>query len=233
MSNNTDYITIELPSSGILYNIQEPIQIRTFKGRDEKLIAEITAENAEKKVSTILTNVLKGIDPLELTLGDRLHILLWERINSYGKMYDVRHTCEHCLNISDYSVDLSKLEIVKLPKDFKEPFEERLPVSGEIVKLRLLRVSDMIKLDEMLKQNQNIWLYRYALTIVNDKNVWDNLDYLENLSTKDLLRIRAFQDKYIHGPKLETKYECPNCGGVGAMPIPFRPEILLPQNEVC
>ena len=38
----------------------------------------------------------------------------------------------------------------------------------------------LIKIDEINKIGQNIWLYRYALTLVNDKGIWDNVDYLES-----------------------------------------------------
>ena len=43
--------------------------------------------------------------------------------------------------------------------------------------------------------------------------------------------IRAFHDKFKHGPKMISKYTCPDCGGTGVMPVPFRLEMLLPYGE--
>jgi len=224
-------ITSSIPSKCIVYPEKTELSIRTFKGRDEKLIAEITAENFEKKFLIVLRNVFKGIDPAKLTMGDRLYLAIWESINSFSKDFYMTFECEHCWQKSDYTVDLSKLEIIELPADFKEPYEIKLPESGEMIKLRLLRLEDLIKIDDLDKQGQNVWLYRYALSIINDKGIWDNVTYLEDLSSKDLMVIRGFHDQFYHGPKMETKYECPKCGGGGVMPVPFRLEMLLPHGE--
>ena len=227
MENYVD-ITNRLPSKGLVYPDKTEINIRTFKGKDEKLIAEISSENFEKKFLLIMKSILKGIEISKLTLGDRMHIILWETINSYSKDYSVEHECEHCWKKSMYTVDLSKIDSIELPKEYKEPYEVKLPKSGGVIKLRLLRVEDVIKVDDMIKANQNVWLYRYALSIVNDKKVFENVEYLENLDTQDIMVIRGFHDKFNHGPKMEIGYECPNCGGKGVMPVPFRLEMLLP-----
>lgn len=228
-----NFVTIKFPSKCLVYKDVDPaqVQIRTFKGRDEKLIAEISNDNFEKKFSTILKSVMKGIDPEQLTVGDRLYLVIWEAINSYSKIFSIEHECEHCWQKSPYDVDLTQLERKELPDDYQEPYELKLPISGDVVKVRLLRVSDMLKINELDKAGQNVWLYRYALTLVNDKNVWNNVEYLEDLSTKDLMVIRAFHTKFEHGLRMEARYECPKCGGAGIMPIPFRLEILLPYGK--
>ena len=50
------------------------------------------------------------------------------------------------------------------------------------------------------------------------------------MDTQDLMVIRAFHDKFNHGPKMETNYACPNCGGTGILPVSFRLEMLLPYG---
>ena len=93
-----------------------------------------------------------------------------------------------------------------LPDNYKEPYEVKLPKTGTMVKLRLLTVADNIKVDEMVKNKQNVWLYRYALALVDDeKKIFDKVEYLENLPSQDVATIRAFHEKFQHGPKLETK----------------------------
>ena len=226
-----NYVEVELPSKGRLYEGIEKVQIRTFIGRDEKLLAEMSTDNFDKKFSKVLKGVLTGVDPNKLTVGDRLYLALWETINSYSKDFSVEYECEHCWEKSPYSVDLSKLEVIELDKDFNEPYEVRLPGSGELIKLRLLRVEDMAKIHDLGKLGKNVWLYRYALSLVNEQGIWDNVDYLEKLGSKDLMIIRGFQDEFYHGPKMECAYECPKCGGTGIMPVPFRLEMLLPYGE--
>jgi len=227
------YFKIKLPSGCKIYKDVDPtaIEIRTFKGKDEKLISEISSENFEKKFVSVLKQVLKGIEPEQLTIGDELHLALWEAINSYSKDFFVSHECEHCYQKIETTVDLSKFEVIELEEGFEEPKEVKLPESGEVVKLNLLRVSDILKVDEIIKMGKNIWLYRYALSIVDDRGIWDKVEYLENMESKDLMHIRAFHDKYMHGPKMESKYECPKCGGAGLLPVPFRLEMLLPYGK--
>ena len=207
-----NFVTVKLPSKCLVYPdidlVKDPdsIQIRTFKGRDEKLIAELSNENFEKKFVIVLRSVLKGIDPVKLTLGDRLYLIVWEAINSYSKIFSVDFECEHCWQKNIYDVDLSMLDVLALPDDYKEPYELKLPVSGEVVKCRLLRVEDLLKVNELEKANQNVWLYRYALSLADDRGIWDKVDYLENLSTKDLMIIRAFHTKFDHGLKICLLY---------------------------
>ena len=231
------YYPLQLPSRCLVYkdiikdNSQEQIKIRAFKGKDEKLVAEISTENFEKKFQQILKNVLIGIEPSKLTVGDRQFLMLWETINSYDKLVSITHECEHCWQKSDFSVDLSLLEVNYLPENFVEPYDVELPISKVTVKLRLLRLEDMANIDELVKLGKNVWLYRYALSLVNSKTVWENVEYLENLDTQDLTRIRAFHDKFDHGIKMEFNYTCPKCGGTGLMPVPFRLEMLLPYGK--
>ena len=229
-----NYFPIVLPSKCQAYQGVDPtkIQIRTLKGEDEKLIAEISSDNFDKKYNIVLTRVLKGIDPINLTLGDRFYLIMWETINSYSKEFPVEHECEHCWQKFNYIVDLSQLEKIELPDNYKEPCEITLPKSGTKIKLRLLTVKDLIEIDVVEKQGQNAWLYRPALSIVDGRSLADKLDYLSKIDTQDLEYIRAFQDAFEHGLKMRTNYTCPKCGGTGVMPVPFRFEMLLSYGEI-
>lgn len=229
LDNFTD-ITNKIPSKGLVYPEKTEIGVRTLKGKDEKLMAEISANNFDVKFTQVLKNVMTGIDPAKLTLGDRMYLALWQTINSYSKDFSFEFECPDCWKKSLYTVDLSTLDNIELPKDFKEPYQVKLPKAGTTLNLRLLRASDLIKVDELIKANQNVWLYRYALSIVNDKTVWDNLELLENMDVADIAVIRAFHDKFNHGPKMETGYKCPHCEGSGVMPLTFRLEMLLPYG---
>jgi hypothetical protein len=232
--SNEKWLPLELPSKCLAYESVDSSKlfIRPLKGKDEKLIAEISGNNFEKKFVTLLKSIIQGIDPLILTLGDRLYIMVWEAINSYSSKLIYNYECEYCWQPSDYNIDLGKLEIIELPTSYKQPYEINLPESGETIKLKLLTVGDNLKIEEMAKLNQNTWLYRFAHSIVStNKNIFDVVSYLENLPAKDIALIRTFQEKFTHGPKMELKYECPKCGGVGIMPIPFRIQMLFPYGK--
>lgn len=220
---------VNLPSRCKVYDVDPAsITIRTLKGKDEKIIAEITSDNLVLKMNQLLENVLEGIDPRKLTLGDRQYLLLWLATNSYGKDYPVEVVCEGCGQLISVTVDLSKLEVEYLPEDYSEPYEVQLS-DGKSVYLRLFRVEDEMDILEWESQGKNSWLYRYALTLVDEsKNIIEKMKFLEDLEAKDLAKIRAFHEKFDHGPIMESKYECPYCGFKGVMAVPFRIEMVFP-----
>ena len=219
----------KLPSRHLVYDVDPAaISIRVLKGKDEKLIAEMTYENSARKLLSVLKNVLAGIDPEKLTLGDEKYIMLWLTINSYTPVTPLEFVCEGCMQKIQRDINLSELEVKELPEGFKEPYPVKLS-EGTVVNLRLLRTGDEIKILDYEKKDSSAWLYRYALSIVDDKvNIVDKVQMLENMNACDLALIRAFHEKYDHGPIMESKYECPKCGFEGVVTVPFRLELFFP-----
>ena len=225
---------IDLPSKYLVYGIKpEDFKLRPLKGKDEKIIASLTYENLETKFVEILKNVTVGIDPRELTLGDRLYIMLWLAINSYNKYCTVESTCTECYHKSEYEIDMSQFGVVELPSNFKEPYQLQLPLTRQTIGLRLFRAKDEERAVAFEKQTgQNAWLYRYAQSIVQpEMSEVDKIIFLEELPAAEVALIRAFHEKFNHGPKMETLIECQKCGGTGLVPVPFRIELFFPYGK--
>jgi len=232
----SEFLPVNLPSKCLPYEgiDSSNVMIRAYQGRDEVFLAEINPINIEQKFLQVLKNVIKGIDPELLTLGDRLYIIIWECINSYTEVVKVKTICTHCLHDIEVSVDLRELEVIPLPDDFKQPYEVTLPISRKIVHLRLLNTRDEIEILKFGKDNDSSLLYRYARSIVSDKDVLERMKELENLEAKDLTTIRAFHEKFCHGPDMNAKIICPNpnCGEEGDVDVPFRLDFLFPDGKV-
>lgn len=231
MSEN--FIPLKLPSKCKTYVDVDASQvaIRVLKGKDEKLIAEMTFDNLDRKFVVVLRNVMKGIDPAKLTLGDRKFVLVWLAINSYSKDFTIEAVCEHCLQKITTTIDLSTFEVNELPDGYKQPYTVKLK-DGSDVNLRLLTVEDELKVVEHEKSGANGWLYRYALSIEDStKSLAEKLMFLEDLNVNELATIRVFHEKYDHGPVMEAKYECPKCGGTGLTAVPFRIEMVFPYGK--
>lgn len=228
----SESLPLNLPSRCLPYEGVDPstVKIRAYQGRDEIYLAEINPINLEQKFLEVLRNVLTGINPELLTLGDRLYLIVWECINSYSEIIHVKTLCSHCFKDIEVPVDLRKLEIIRLPENFKQPHEVKLP-SGKIVHLRLLNLKDEIAILEFEEKSDLGHLYRYAKSIVDDKDVLDRISELENMSSKDIARIRAFHENYYHGPDMNTKVTCPKCGKEEEVDIPFRLDFLFPVGE--
>jgi len=228
------FLPINLPSQCLPYAEVSPenITIRSYIARDEIYLAEINPINLEAKYLLVLKNVLKGIDPAKLTLGDRLYIMLWEYINSYSHTMKLGVTCSHCLQDSEIIVDLTKLDFVKLPDDFTSPHKVHLPDKNKDIHLQLLTVQDEIATERYSQTSPDGHLYKFARSIVNDEvDVLARMEDLGNLSAKDLAKIRAFQLKYYHGPDMLTKYTCSKCGEVDDVNVPFRLDFFYPDGK--
>lgn len=227
------YQTIELPSRCRVYTGVDPstIKARTLLGKDEKLIAEIPPENYERKFHQLLADVLQGIPIEKMTLGDRKYLILWLAINSYSKDFPIKFNCENCLAKLSMTVDLSKMLVKNLPDDFVEP--QKVTLTKELdVNLKLLRVEDELRILDLQKAGQNIWLHRFAQSIVDDtKTHMEKVEWLEQLPAKLVAKIRAFHDVFDHGPIMTSDYECEKCGGAGLVPVPFRLEMLFPSGD--
>ena len=227
-----EFLPINLPSKCKPYEGVEPadIRVRPYKGKDEIFLAEINPINLEQKFVEVLKNVVSGIDPEKLTLGDRLYIIIWEYINSYSEVTQVKTMCSHCLRSIEVGVDLRILNSIELPDDFKQPFEKTLP-SGKKVLLRLFNIKDEICSIEYEENLDNGYAYRLARTIVADGDILDRVTEVEAMSSKDTASIRAFHEEHYHGPEMSTKIKCPKCGEEEEVDIPFDLNFLFPVGE--
>ena len=227
------YFELDLPSKLIPYKAEgvTKVEIRMLKGKDEKLIGELTIANFEKKFKTLMDGVIRGIDPAKLTIGDRFFVVVWLAMNCQSHLYPIELFCEECFRKTDrYDVDLSTLEKVYLPEGFQEPFSVVLS-DGTEVKVRLYRVADQIQyMDYVQAKGADDLLYKTAQTIVDDRDMGQRIEWLKELSTKDNALIRGFHDQFFHGVKLEAAYTCPKCGGTGKTPVPFRLDIFFPDG---
>ena len=85
---------------------------------------------------------------------------------------------------------------------------------------------------EYAKANESSWIYRYAMTIVDDKkNIVEKMLMLENMDSDDLASIRTVPEKFNHGPVMESPYTCAKCGFTGVVPVPFRLDMVLPTGN--
>jgi len=234
-----DFVPINLPSKCFTYTNQDGSKIdpssvlaRSYQGRDELYLSQINPSNLERNYLEVLKSILQGIDPLQLTLGDRLYLIIWEYVNSYDCMMRVKTICPYCLSEIEVEVDLRNLETVDLPDNYEQPYEITLPISKEKIQLRLLTVEDEIEVERFSKKNKKeANLYRYARTIVSSPDVMSRMKRLSSMKAKDYLTVVSFQDKFFHGPEMKTKFTCTNdaCGEEDVLDIPFRSSFFVPE----
>lgn len=230
----SEFLPIDLPSRCLVYSEVEPgsVTARSYQGQDEVYLSQINPANLEKNYFEVLKSLLKGVDPNKLTLGDRLYIIIWECINSYSDTLRVQSICPNCIKEIEVSVDLKSLEVIQLPEDFVQPYEVTLPVSGEKLLLRLFTVEDDIEVERYTQTNDDGYLYRYARSIVSDLDILQILAKLRTMASKDLMRIRAFHEKFYHGPEMLAKVSCPKCEREVEIDVPFRLDLFFPAGSI-
>lgn len=227
------YLPINLPSKCLPYEDvdQTAITIRAYTAADEIFLSEINPINLESKYLMVLKEVLQGIDPKLLTLGDRLYVMIWEYIKSYSSVIQEPVVCSHCIEESTVPIDLLLLDKVCLPDNFLERCRIKLPDKDREITLRLLTIEDEIAIEQYELKNRDGHLYRYARSVVSDADVLDKLNDITKLSSKDFATIRAFQEIFYHGPNMNTKFTCPRCEEEDDIVIPFRLEFLYPYGK--
>jgi hypothetical protein len=226
------YHVLDLPSKLKPYPGVKEISVRFLKGKDEKYVGDLSLTNFDKKYNLLLEQILKGISPKELTVGDRTYIAIWLSMNCYSHIYPIETICEHCFSQVKVKVDLQKLAKIELPEGFTEPYPVQL-TDGTVVQMRLLRVKDQIAyMDYVTNKKEDNPNFKLALTIVDDKSFVDKLSFLDNLDVQNVSILRAFHDKHMHGIDLEDyEFECTRCKEVSKTLIPFRLELIFPDNE--
>lgn len=226
------YHALDLPSKLKPYEKVQSVSVRMLKGKDEKFLGELSIENFDKKYTLLLNQILIGIDPKELTLGDRTYIALWLAMNCYSHIYPIKTHCMNCFNEVEINVDLRLLNKIELPESYKEPFPVTL-LDGRIIPMRLLRVKDQIAyLDYVKNKKEEDRNYLLALTICDGSGIGERMEFLNELDSKNLALLKAFHDTNIHGIDLEEyKFDCPKCKEAGITPVPFRFEMLFPSSE--
>lgn len=229
----SEFVKIKLPSKGLTYEGYDPekVMIRSMTGNDEKLIAELNQDNFDRKLNIFLKSVFKGVETEKLTSGDRGYLILWQVVNSYSKDKLFEGICPRCEQKVSFMVDLSKLDDATLPDGFKVPYPVVLS-NDIVVYLKLFNSADEMQLSDLEKMFGWNWLHRWALTVVDDSKTFEEkVKFIGELPSRDLAKIRAFQEKFFHGPIMEWNYSCKHCGGAGRMAIPFQREWLFPSGK--
>lgn len=227
------HLPVQLPSGYRTYHDvhSENITVRPYTGEDESVLAQINPANIEKNFLVVLTRVISGIDPRNLTLGDRLYLIIWEYINSYSETVQVRQTCSNCMEVVTFPVDLRKLEIKKLNPDLAIPTPVQLPVQGATVHLRPLTVGDEIAV-EKIESAGDAFLYRFARSFVGVDDHVQQMVQMKTWPAKDVARIRYYHDvEADHGPITSIKMGCPHCKEVEEVEVPFRLDFFHPEGS--
>lgn len=246
MSDNSSKYetTVKLPSKGIIYeNIPEDLTIRAMTTSDEKVIFGSTNSDALDKVIRKCVVNPDNLDTSKLTPADMSAILIKLRTHTYGSEYTMQGRCPECNKVESYDINLDELPITYLEDDFKEPIEVTLPVSGDVLSVRLLRNNDYKVVSSQAKKiakkmrinsRELEFIYRMARHIlqINGEDVDQSKaqEYVSNMVGKDSAYYSWKLGEVANfGIDTSALVECKDCGEEFELPFEINSEFFRPK----
>lgn len=126
------YEKARLPSRGLLNpEIQNgEVEVKMMSGVEERIILNPRMMRSGTATEELLRACVRGCDPLELAVPDRVFLLFMIRGLTYGVDYPFVASCPECAAQVSHTCDIDKLSIVELDESKKEPLEGVFPISG-------------------------------------------------------------------------------------------------------
>lgn len=242
-------VEVSLPSLGKPYGESETAFVSPMTGKEEKLLFGVTKAT---QFSDALDEVVKRcltypVAPIDLLASDYVYILYKIRENSYGDEYGFTIRCDSCNEQYRRVLKISEVPIKLLPDSWKEPFEVKLPVAGNVVHLRLYRHKDDRSVADYVIQQRKLFArrgigeilgdpahtYRLTKNIVSIDGIKDDdiPKFVDDMYAKDISEIRnAIADNSCGFEDL-LEETCPNCGTEYEIALPFDREFFRPNTR--
>lgn len=237
------YSAIEgLPTDYKLYPEGTIIQARDLLVPEVKMLANMTEENANDIVDTILQKVVRGIDVDDIYTADKLYIMFWLRANTYKESgYNVRFECPECNTESEYAFELDQLNIKTITDETLEFLNKSftLPNKDKIT-FSLLTVGDEKQNERFLKDNKNslmnfdqeiVAVCRMIHTVNGEKlGMIAKYEYCTTkLKPMDYSYLESYLEDKGAGLEPTINVKCQKCGGASDTMLPFRPDFFFPK----
>lgn len=246
MAEYTEKVT--LPTMGLLDEaIPEEVTIRPISTKEEKLIY---GSNNEKALDAVIRNCVvepSDLDIEAMTTVDKHFLLMKLRILTYGTEYHAKYKCPECdAPAAEFKIDLDEFEVNYLPDDFQEPFEFELPVSGDIIGIKILRGKDITAVEKASKKLQKklpnyqgdpAYILRMAQYIqqINGETLPSvkKQEYVESLHGRDSAYFWHKVNSIEIGYDTTVQAACPNprCGEDVEFSMPMTAEFFRPRFD--
>ena len=213
-----------LKKDGSPYFPNQSIRISSMTVAEEKMMSQRGSDNS-RKVSMLIgkTCDLAGMNPDDLLVSDQFFLLMKIRALSYGSNYGFQYKCEDCDHQWKNVVNLeTDLDVTFADDDWEEPFEVTLPASGKVIKYRLLRAADEIKMNtKKFKKGDNsdpsfVSMLATMIISIDEQNTSSQLkvteSWLESLSVRDRAAFTESIRTNTPGYSGDLTIECPSCG---------------------
>lgn len=243
---------VELPSCGFLYTDEVLhkgiLNIKPMTVAEEELLSSQKESDKIKILDTLIKRcVIDKFNYDELLITDKLFLLFCIRRYSYGDVYKMKVKCEHCGFNFNYDVKFfESFKVRTLTEgDSVEPYSFKLPVCGNTITYRMLRVSDENDISSfgknMARQKGNnlvgdpTYSYRMAKHIVDIdgepvKDIKVAVEFVKELVGQDSAEFKNEIESRQSGVNIELNMECPDCNSDLTRIMAFSAEFFRPSR---
>lgn len=244
MRNANYESVVELPSRGVLYKtIPAEVTIRGMTTREEKMLYASSGNTFQKIIASCIVEP-ENVDVKELIAADEIFLIIQIRKITFGNEYRVTGICPHCGARDVYTINLDDFIVNYLPEDFKEPIEIKLPKSGDVLGVAILRSRDTEYIERQSKKlskqfnipqreiEYTMRMARYFRTI-NDKEVdiEDARKYVDNMFSMDTAYFWSVLNKILVGYDTTCSVTCSSCQEEFDFTMPVTGEFFRPKFE--
>jgi len=175
-------------------------------------------------------------------LGDRFFVLLAIRTQTYGPEYSFSTTCQSvaCRARIDWELDLTKLPIKALDEVHRAAFvggnrfATALPDAGKRLRFKLLLGEDERKLTHLQRTAPDRALsavLAHRVLDVDGVEARDKRAFLDDLTMQDASFLLGEFARVDCGVETNIDIECPTCGHVQEIELPFDKGFFLPTKR--
>ena len=152
--------TIELPSKGKIYPLENPlssgtVEMKYMTAREEDILTNINLLKQGVAIERMLQSLIKSpIQYDDLLLGDRNGLLIAARILAYGSSYSFQYVDTEQDTKEEITIDLQSLthKVVDYSNfNNTNEFTLELPASKNTITFKLLTIGDEKKIDQEIK----------------------------------------------------------------------------------
>jgi rubredoxin len=249
---------VELPSRGHFYSSdhplhnQETIELRFMTAKDEDILTSQALLKNGLAIDRLVSNLIvdKNINPDDLLIGDKNALLLAARVSGYGADYPVQVTCPSCNATQTHTFDLSAFENNEgiqpdenstsgVTATDNGTFTAVLPRTEYTAEFRLFTAQDeksamqtaAKKTKHKLADSASTDLLKVLVVSVNgitDRTEVNN--FIDNMPAQDARHIRACVQVVTPNVDMTQSCECPSCGAVADVEVPFTAEFFWPKQ---
>lgn len=204
---NLPHDVVQLPSGGIFYNSKKKsVKVGYLTAADENILSNFDSRKTVKEsiVLPLLRNRLyeKDIRPEELLECDIHAILIFLRNTSFGPEYSVSLEDPITDRRFEHTFTLDELNIKKTNSQPNEDgtFTVELPISKNVVKIKMLTLKDNIDIDHILQSypsnrvqpNVTLKLSRQIVELNGETDLGKIAYFVESMPIGDSKYLRRF-----------------------------------------